>query len=184
MKKQFDLICIGSSAAAMAAARHAINYNKSVCVINQRSHSWVNQEIIERKLLYFAIKALTHGISGAEYGVWTEKHEKKINKLKFDIKVYNERLKITFDSYNKFIEKEYAKLGILLFNDSAKFIENGTIKLNKANLIFQGNNFLIAVEDKKRHPRIKGVKKCIYSLRELEEIPKSFLVIGDNPLGI
>ena len=173
--KSFDLICIGNSISSLTAAKHALKYNKSPCIITQTSKSHtlkgINNEDIGVRLLYNAVRIYTNSITAAEYGVWTDKHNKDSNELTFNWKVFKEKVKEQIDVANMNIERECIRLGITLIKDTAEFVSPTSVSLRSSGIVVQGEKILMAVD---------GVN--VYDeLNSLEELPKSLIVVGSDP---
>eukprot|EP00826_Nyctotherus_ovalis_P046478 TRINITY_DN5257_c0_g2_i1.p1 TRINITY_DN5257_c0_g2~~TRINITY_DN5257_c0_g2_i1.p1 ORF type:complete len:190 (-),score=31.61 TRINITY_DN5257_c0_g2_i1:10-579(-) len=165
--RKFDLLCIGNSSANLAAAQCAIKYKKAPCIISQTlKNEWIDREAIERKLLYHAAQVYLNSGSAAEYGVWTDKHDKYFNKFTLNLKIFNEKAKNYIDFANEQMRRECARKGITLIKDTAKFITPTSVALHGSNTSIQGDKVLISIT--------REDTRC--SISKLEELPKLSLI--------
>lgn len=189
--KKYDFVCLGGGPASLAAARRAIQYKKSVCIIESGKFGGVclNQGCIPKKLLYTVSQNYKEATRAAEYGVWTNKDDKKTNNMTIEMKFMQSKIKDFVEMASRAIELQCVKSGIEILKGRGKFIDPTTIQLkeNDKEIVVHSDNFLIATGSKALIPdEIKGVENVIKSddLYELNELPESLLIIGSDYIGI
>ena len=176
MKHQYDLIVIGGGAAGLTASGVGVSFGAKTLMIEKAKLggdcTWYGC-VPSKVLLNLGKKAALSGKPVA----WAEVRE-KLDSIRQDI--YEDA-----DHPDKFRE-----MGIDVEEGEATFIDNHTIQIkNGIGKLREVTSryFVIATGAKAFVPPIPGIDETPYltnhNLFEIEELPKSMIIIGGGPIG-
>lgn len=176
MKHQYDLIVIGGGAAGLTASGVGVSFGAKTMMIEQAKLggdcTWYGC-VPSKILLNLGRKA---ALSGKPVN-WTDVR-KKLDTIRQDI--YNDA-----DHPDKFRE-----MGIDVVQGKANFLDKHTIQIKNGDEILRevtGKYFVISTGAKAFVPPIPGIDETPYltnhNLFEIDELPKSMIIVGSGPIG-
>lgn len=178
----YDLIIIGSGAAAFSAAIKAIEYGATVAIVERGEvgGTCVNVGCIPSKTLLRAGEINQAAKSNPFIGL-------KTNAQKVDLATL---VKQKDELVNELRSQKYINLideyGIDLVKGEARFINKTTIEVNDNRYI--AKNYLIATGASSYIPKIHGLEFVDYltstTLLDLKETPRRLTVIGSGYIGL
>lgn len=175
MDNKYDLIIIGSGAAAFAAALKASEIDVKVAMIERGTigGTCVNVGCIPSKNLLHAARRF---------------YECKSDSTKLDFKkVIDEKDELVLSLRKaKYIDVLDSMPNITFFKGSAAFVSENEVQVDGKKLY--GEKFIIATGSSTYIPPIKGIDEINYLTHiealSLKEKPNSMVVIGGGPLGL
>jgi len=176
MKNQYDLIVIGGGAAGLTASGVGVSFGAKTMMIEKArlggDCTWYGC-VPSKVLLNLGKKA---ALSGKTVH-WPDVRE-KLDTIRQDI--YEEA-----DHPDKFRE-----MGIDVEEGEAKFVDKHTIQIKNGDGLLReitGKYFVIATGARAFVPPIPGIDKTPHltnhTLFEIDELPKSMIIIGGGPIG-
>lgn len=178
----YDLLIIGSGAAAFSSAIKAIEYGAKVGMIERGTvgGTCVNIGCVPSKTLLRAGEINHLSKDNPFIGLQTSAGEVDLASLitqkdKLVSELRNQKYMDLIDEYN-----------FDLIKGEAKFVDASTVEVNGAKL--SAKRFLIATGASPSLPQISGLEKMDYltstTLLELKKIPKRLTVIGSGYIGM
>ena len=178
----YDLLIIGSGAAAFSSAIKAIEYGEKVGMIERGTvgGTCVNIGCVPSKTLLRAGEINHLSKDNPFIGLQTSAGEVDLASLitqkdKLVSELRNQKYMDLIDEYN-----------FDLIKGEAKFVDASTVEVNGAKL--SAKRFLIATGASPSLPQISGLEKMDYltstTLLELKKIPKRLTVIGSGYIGM
>lgn len=178
----YDLLIIGSGAAAFSSAIKAIEYGAKVGMIERGTvgGTCVNIGCVPSKTLLRAGEINHLSKDNPFIGLQTSAGEVDLASLitqkdKLVSELRNQKYMDLIDEYN-----------FDLIKGEAKFVDTSTVEVNGAKL--SAKRFLIATGASPSLPQISGLEKMDYltstTLLELKKIPKRLTVIGSGYIGM
>lgn len=178
----YDLLIIGSGAAAFSSAIKAIEYGAKVGMIERGTvgGTCVNIGCVPSKTLLRAGEINHLSKDNPFIGLQTSAGEVDLASLitqkdKLVSELRNQKYMDLIDEYN-----------FDLIKGEAKFVDASTVEVNGAKL--SAKRFLIATGASPSLPQISGLEKIDYltstTLLELKKIPKRLTVIGSGYIGL
>lgn len=178
----YDLLIIGSGAAAFSSAIKAIEYGAKVGMIERGTvgGTCVNIGCVPSKTLLRAGEINHLSKDNPFIGLQTSAGEVDLASLitqkdKLVSELRNQKYMDLIDEYN-----------FDLIKGEAKFVDASTVEVNGAKL--SAKRFLIATGASSSLPQISGLEKMDYltstTLLELKKIPKRLTVIGSGYIGM
>lgn len=178
----YDLLIIGSGAAAFSSAIKAIEYGEKVGMIERGTvgGTCVNIGCVPSKTLLRAGEINHLSKDNPFIGLQTSAGEVDLASLitqkdKLVSELRNQKYMDLIDEYN-----------FDLIKGEAKFVDASTVEVNGAKL--SAKRFLIATGASPSLPQISGFEKMDYltstTLLELKKIPKRLTVIGSGYIGM
>ena len=178
----YDLLIIGSGAAAFSSAIKAIDYGAKVGMIERGTvgGTCVNIGCVPSKTLLRAGEINHLSKDNPFIGLQTSAGEVDLASLitqkdKLVSELRNQKYMDLIDEYN-----------FDLIKGEAKFVDASTVEVNGAKL--SAKRFLIATGASPSLPQISGLEKMDYltstTLLELKKIPKRLTVIGSGYIGM
>lgn len=177
---RFDLIVIGSGAGTHVASE-AIKNDLNVALIDHGpvGGTCLNNGCIPSKMLIYPADVIRTLQDAKAVGI-----EGRIIRVDFQ-KIMGRMRSTVLNSRLKLISSIESKKGIALYKDTAEFIGDYTLK--SGDRILAAPKIVIASGARPLIPPILGLKEAGYldniSLLELEEPPKSLIVIGAGYIG-
>jgi pyruvate/2-oxoglutarate dehydrogenase complex dihydrolipoamide dehydrogenase (E3) component len=176
MKHQYDLIVIGGGAAGLTASGVGVSFGAKTLMIEKAKLggdcTWYGC-VPSKVLLNLGKKAALSGKPVA----WAEVRS-KLDTIRQDI--YDEA-----DHPDKF-----RRMGIDVENGEATFVDKHTLQINNGDGILHevtGRYMIIATGAKAFVPPIPGIDKTPHltnhNLFEINELPKSMIIVGGGPIG-
>lgn len=173
MKIDYDVIVIGSGAAAQTIVYELKKQGKSVAIIekNEWGGTCALRGCVPKKVLVGAAEVKKRAEDINQKGISFES-------FRINWPDLIEFKKTFTDSKPEQFKKSFQDAGINLYEGTARFTGNHSIKVNDAELV--ANNFVIAAGAKPRPLSIPGKKHVINSKQflELHSLPRSILFIG------
>ena len=181
-EENYDLLIIGSGAAAFSSAIKAIEYGAKVGMIERGTvgGTCVNIGCVPSKTLLRAGEINHLSKDNPFIGLQTSAGEVDLASLitqkdKLVNELRNQKYMDLIDEYN-----------FDLIKGEAKFVDASTVEVNGAKL--SAKRFLIATGASPSLPQISGLEKMDYltstTLLELKKIPKRLTVIGSGYIGM
>lgn len=181
-EENYDLLIIGSGAAAFSSAIKAIEYGAKVGMIERGTvgGTCVNIGCVPSKTLLRAGEINHLSKDNPFIGLQTSAGEVDLASLitqkdKLVNELRNQKYMDLIDEYN-----------FDLIKGEAKFVDDSTVEVNGAKL--SAKRFLIATGASPSLPQISGLEKMDYltstTLLELKKIPKRLTVIGSGYIGM
>lgn len=181
-EENYDLLIIGSGAAAFSSAIKAIEYGAKVGMIERGTvgGTCVNIGCVPSKTLLRAGEINHLSKDNPFIGLQTSAGEVDLASLitqkdKLVSELRNQKYMDLIDEYN-----------FDLIKGEAKFVDASTVEVNGAKL--SAKRFLIATGASPSLPQISGLEKMDYltstTLLELKKIPKRLTVIGSGYIGM
>lgn len=186
--KHYDLIVIGSGPAGRRGAIQAAKFGKSVLVVEKGRRVGgvsVHTGTIPSKTL----RETALNLSGwRERGFYGRAYRVKQNLTADDLR---KRLHITLEHEIEVLEHQFARNKVETVRGSARFVDNKTIEVSgeeESNLRFKADNYLLSVGTQPFRPDyIPFNDTCVFDsdgILELQELPRSLVVIGAGVIGI
>ncbi|MGB9815617.1 MAG: dihydrolipoyl dehydrogenase family protein [Thermoplasmata archaeon] len=187
LKKEYDLVVIGSGTAGADAAVRAAQFGLSVLVIEKDEKlggTCVNVGCVPtKKLIHFADTYQRINESLIE-GFAIEREKFNYNKFK-EIKDNLINQIISWYKYNVFPSYE---IGIM--KGEAKILSKNKIEVNGSTII--SKNILIATGSKPKIPNISGIDEAMkekYVITsddffDLTSLPENIIILGGGPIGV
>lgn len=189
--KKFDLVVIGSGPAGFSSAMRAIDYGKSVCIVEagQIGGAGIMNGALTSKTMWelssdFAIAGLINRGYRASGLHVDYKHVKKTV-----IQAAKDRQYQMLSQIETFSEKKNRKASVTLINGYAKFIDRNSIEVEKKDgkEIISGEYFIIATGSRPRpYPGIPvdGIQIVDSdTILNLEKFPERMIIIGSGIIG-
>lgn len=189
--KKFDLVIIGSGPAGFSAAMRAIDYKKSVCII-EKSHlggAGVMNGALSSKTMwelsrdYSIASSISRGYRASGLSVDYNKVQKTILQA---AKQKQLQMLSQIETFNK---KSDNHGSVELIYGKASFIDSHTVEVTGKNgfEIINGDNFIIATGSRPRHlPDLEIDNTRIIDsdgVLKLKEFPQRMIIIGSGIIG-
>ena len=180
LNKHFDLIVIGAGSGGLAAAKRAAKYGAEVCIVegDKIGGTCVIRGCVPKKLMVYASNSRKNILNSKGYGFTHEK-------LSFDSKFLLKSIRNEVNRLSDLHLNALEKLKIKIFNGWGRFKNKNqldVISSDKKNVLetISAEKFLISVGGKPIKLNIPGSEFswCSNDIFELEELPKSILIIG------
>ncbi|MEX0769687.1 MAG: FAD-dependent oxidoreductase [Balneolaceae bacterium] len=176
MKKAFDLVVIGGGAAGLTAAGVGVSFGAKTMLVEKHKLggdcTWYG--CVPSKVLLNQAKRAS--VSGQPVEYQTVKN--KLDSI---------RREIYEDADHPDI---FRKMGIVVEEGEAKFLDKHTIQIHKSNGNTQevsSRYFIIATGSRAFVPPVKGIEETPYltnqTLFDLEQQPESMIIVGAGPIG-
>lgn len=177
--KNFDLLVIGAGSGGLACAKRTAEFGARVGIIESGSigGTCVNVGCVPKKISYYCASYLDALHDLPSYGIdielrnvnWSLFKEKRDNYIRHLNSLYFFNLK---------------KRNVELIKGKAQFIDKRIVEVNGS--LYSGDHVLIATGGQPTVPNIPGAEFGITSdgFFELEEIPKSILVVGAGYIAV
>jgi dihydrolipoamide dehydrogenase len=189
--EQYDLVVLGSGPAGFSAAMRAVDFNKSVCLIeaNHLGGAGIMNGALTSKTMwelsrdYAIASAVNRGYRVSGLNVDYNKVQKTI------VQAAKQKQLQMLSQIETFSEKKNGYGNITLKEGWAKFLDNHRVEITKDNRkeIVKGDNFIIATGSRPRHiPDIEVDQKRIIDsdgIMDLKEFPERMIIIGSGIIG-
>jgi len=179
--KTYDFIVIGAGSGGMGAGRRAALFGKKVAMIENRviGGTCVNVGCVPKKVMYNLANFLEEAHVMKDYGV------NGTEGLKLDFPAFKARRDAYVKRLNKIYETNIAKADVDYFEGTAKFESNRVDAVSTGKRL-TADHIMIASGSCPETPKFEGSEHCINSdhVFEMEELPKSMVVIGGGYIGI
>src|SRR5690625_3141060 len=178
----YDLLIIGSGAAAFSSAIKAIEYGAKVGMIERGTvgGTCVNIGCVPSKTILRAGEINHFAKTNPFTGLQTSAKEVDLASL------VNQKDELVNELRNKQYIDISDEYGIDLINGEAKFVDENTVEVNGKKL--SAKRFLIATGASPSIPTISGLDEVDYltstTLLELKKVPKRLTVIGSGYIGL
>ncbi len=180
LNKKFDLVVIGAGSGGLAAAKRAARHGAKVCIVegDKIGGTCVIRGCVPKKLMVYAANSRKNILNSKGYGLSSEK-------LSFDSKVLLKSIKNEVNRLSELHLNALEKLKITTIRGWGRFKNKDhldIIDIDKKSVLDTVNaeKFLISVGGKPIKLNIPGSEFSWSSneIFELEELPKSILIIG------
>lgn len=188
MRKNFDLIILGSGSTAFAAAIRAAELGKTAAMTEMRTlgGTCVNRGCLPSKNLIEAARI-----------VWEAAHPRypglKPAKMDFD---FRELISQKQDVVHSYRDKKYQSIvseeeKVRVFSGKAELVDQHTAILGGQKI--SGNHILIATGSRPAIPSIEGLEKVAYltsdlltsdESQELTDLPESLIIVGGGYIAL
>jgi dihydrolipoamide dehydrogenase len=187
IKKEYDLVVIGSGTAGADAAVRAAQLGLKVLVVEKNEKlggTCVNVGCVPTKKLIHFSDTYQKVIEGSKEGIVSENIKFDFDKFK-EIKDNLINQIILWYTYNVF-----PSYGIEILKGEAKILSNNKISVNEYHIFTK--NILIATGSKPSVPNIDGISDSIkkkYAITSdeffnLNNLPEKTVVLGGGPIGV
>ncbi len=181
---QFDICVIGAGPAGYKAALLLAKGGKKVC-------------LVEKKHSHIGGTCLNEGCIPAKNYIETAHYKERFTHFSsnglngeidnIEIKTLKEKTSLLLDSLRSGLEKKLKGSGVEVLFGKATFLNEDEIILDNSKESIKADRFVIAIgSSHKEHPVLKIDKEYILSsdeIFELEELPKSLLIVGAGAIG-
>lgn len=178
----YDLIIIGAGASGISAAKAASERGKKVALIEKNkvggSRIWSGD--IPFKTLFKVSKVLSLANNVNQFGL-----HKKLNSPIGAEGIFDHVRSVQQNIYNLMNDKKLIDKGIDIIFGAPTFIDKHTVAIKDTYIT--GQYFIIATGARSFIPPLEGIDHVAYLTREnffdLNELPKSIIILGGGPLG-
>jgi len=177
----YDLFVIGAGSGGVRAARLAAELGAKVGIAEEYriGGTCVIRGCIPKKLLVYGSKYATEFAEAKNYG-WT------CDNLKFDWRTLIGNVRREVDRLNGVYTRILEKVGVDRFMTRATLEDRQTVHLGLGNAAVSAKTILIATGSHPMIPNLPGKEHVISSNQcfELEQLPKSLVIIGAGYIGM
>ena len=179
--QSFDYIVIGAGSGGLGSGRRAALLGKKVAMIENKviGGTCVNVGCVPKKVMFNLANFLEEAHLMKDYGV------EGTEGLKLDFAHFKKQRDGYVKRLNGIYETNVAKSGVSYFTGTAAFKDAKTIETSEG-AILTAPHILIAAGSKPAAAPFEGAEFCIDSdgVFEMEELPKSIVVLGGGYIGV
>lgn len=180
--KEYDIIVIGSGS-GMLIVNEALSHGAKVALVEKGIRlggTCLNYGCIPSKMLIHNADRVMEIEKARDLGI-------DVNVEKIDIPAIMARMRKSRNEGELAIREEINNIeGLDFFNNEGHFIEDYTLEINGE--IIKGDKIFIATGSRPMIPPIKGLNEIDFltneSALELEELPKSLIIMGGGYIGV
>ncbi len=179
--QHFELIVIGGGPGGYVAAIHAAQLGKQVALIERErvGGTCLNHGCIPTKTLYRTAEVLTEAVNASRYGVHTDN-------VSLDLVATRTRKQKVVDTLVGGVQSLLKSNGVTIVSGEAAFADANTIHVGDET--YTADAFLIATGSKTAVLPVEGIDLDgvldSTSALQLNEIPKSLVLIGGGVIGV
>ncbi len=177
--QKFDLIVLGAGSGGLGAAKRAASYGAKVAIVegSRVGGTCVIRGCVPKKIMVYASQYGRHRLLAGDYG-W------RLGEEEFDWKHLVKHRNGLVDRLETIHEGNLERANVTLLRGWGKVHDANTVDIDGT--LYQTDRILLSMGGSPVYPEGKGLDHAIISdgLFELEEMPKSAIVVGGGYIAI